>query len=203
MYYLVQEIGVVRRGRWFNFRRNEVKKVVSIKDASRAMAEGRAARPILAGGRIPPDATRYAGCSRWQTSNRDLRGDSTLPAPRHPETRSRNTAGSSFGGPRQESAITARTWAAVNLTPFLNPSRIRRPSLWVYLSGRRTAKLGLMLYDVFDPRERVSGRPVRPGPCFFERTSETPGWSATRNGFRSFGGRSPHDPASSPRVCGG
>ena len=37
MYYLIHEIGVIKRGRWFSFRRNEVKKVVQVRDAARAM----------------------------------------------------------------------------------------------------------------------------------------------------------------------
>ncbi|MHC5538861.1 CRISPR-associated protein Cas5, partial [Singulisphaera rosea] len=39
MYYLVHAIGVVRRGHWFSFRRNEVKRVVPFREAARAMAE--------------------------------------------------------------------------------------------------------------------------------------------------------------------
>ena len=59
MFYIIHEIGVVRRGRWFSFRRNEVSKVVSLRDAARAMDEpgtGKLA-PIQAGGGAP-DATQ-------------------------------------------------------------------------------------------------------------------------------------------------
>jgi CRISPR-associated protein Cas5d len=50
MYYLVHEIGVIKRGRWFSFRRNEVKKVVLFRDAAWAMAESGEIGPIRAGG---------------------------------------------------------------------------------------------------------------------------------------------------------
>src|SRR3954451_15065231 len=57
MYYLIDSIGVIRRGSWFSFRRNEVKKVVSIKEAARAMDGGPPLEPIRAGGGAP-DATQ-------------------------------------------------------------------------------------------------------------------------------------------------
>src|SRR3954449_9923014 len=38
--YIIHEIGAVRRGRWFSFRRNEVSKVVSLRAAGRAMDGG-------------------------------------------------------------------------------------------------------------------------------------------------------------------
>jgi len=57
MFYMIHEIGVIKRGRWFSFRRNEVKKVVSFRDAAVAMAESGDLMPIRAGGGAP-DATQ-------------------------------------------------------------------------------------------------------------------------------------------------
>ena len=48
--YVVHEITVVRRGRWFSFRRNEVSKVVSLRNVVRAMTESAPLEPIQAGG---------------------------------------------------------------------------------------------------------------------------------------------------------
>ena len=50
MSYLIHEIGVIKRGHWFSFRRNEVSKVLSIRAASKAMEGGAALEPIRAGG---------------------------------------------------------------------------------------------------------------------------------------------------------
>ena len=57
MYYEIQEIGVVCRGRWINLRRNEVQAVVSIDNAKSWMTGGRTLVPIHAGGGAP-DATQ-------------------------------------------------------------------------------------------------------------------------------------------------
>ena len=59
MFYIIHEIGVVRRGRWFSFRRNEVSKVVSLRDAARTMdgSGSGGLAPIQAGGGAP-DATQ-------------------------------------------------------------------------------------------------------------------------------------------------
>src|SRR6185312_12583025 len=49
MYYLIDSITVVRPGKWFSCRRNEVEKVVSIEAANRCMAGKGPAEPIRAG----------------------------------------------------------------------------------------------------------------------------------------------------------
>src|SRR3954453_11308485 len=46
MHFLIDSIGVIRRGSWFSFRRNEVKKVVDMKKASAAMEGGPPMEPI-------------------------------------------------------------------------------------------------------------------------------------------------------------
>src|SRR5947209_19966263 len=58
MYYVIDSLGVVKRGKWFSFRRNEVQKVISL-DAARAwMAGKRAFEPIEAGGGAADAAQR-------------------------------------------------------------------------------------------------------------------------------------------------
>src|SRR5947208_6652333 len=50
MLYLIDSIAVVRPGRWFSFRRNEVGKVISKDAAVSAMAGKKPVEPIKAGG---------------------------------------------------------------------------------------------------------------------------------------------------------
>src|SRR5205814_1289131 len=50
MYYLVHEIAVLKPVRWLSFRRNEVKKVVALDKAARAMTDPDSFEPIRAGG---------------------------------------------------------------------------------------------------------------------------------------------------------
>src|SRR5712692_3197823 len=49
MYYLIDSIAVVKPGKWFSFRRNEVEKVVSIDAAKRWMLNKERPEPIRAG----------------------------------------------------------------------------------------------------------------------------------------------------------
>src|SRR3954451_15003517 len=50
MAYVIDAIGIVKRGGCFSCRRNEVARVVSLKAAGRAMTEGVPLEPIHAGG---------------------------------------------------------------------------------------------------------------------------------------------------------
>src|SRR5947209_16184067 len=58
MYYLIDSITVVRPGRWFSFRRNEVKTVVSIDQAKKWMTGKEPVEPIQAGGGADDAAQR-------------------------------------------------------------------------------------------------------------------------------------------------
>ena len=67
MMYVIHEIGVIQEGRWFSFRRNEVTKVVSFRDAARAMeAPGLSARSRRAAERPTPPS---AACLPWRMSS--------------------------------------------------------------------------------------------------------------------------------------
>src|SRR5262249_6567508 len=46
MYYVIDHILVVRKGRWFSFRRNEVSRVINIRDAQAWMAGKNCVAPI-------------------------------------------------------------------------------------------------------------------------------------------------------------
>src|ERR1700676_4494922 len=58
MYYLIDSIGVVKRGKWFSFRRNEVSKVISLAPARSWMTGNKAFEPIEAGGGAADAAQR-------------------------------------------------------------------------------------------------------------------------------------------------
>lgn len=52
IYYLIDSIHVIRRGRWFSFRRNEVEQVISINNAKTWMKSPEKVSPIQAGGGV-------------------------------------------------------------------------------------------------------------------------------------------------------
>ncbi len=58
MYYLIDSIGVVKRGKWFSFRRNEVSKVISVDAVRSWMTGGKEFEPIEAGGGASDAAQR-------------------------------------------------------------------------------------------------------------------------------------------------
>ncbi len=58
MYYLIDTITVIKKGRWFNFRRNEVTAVTSIKEAQSWMTGKTPVKYISAGGGAPDAAQR-------------------------------------------------------------------------------------------------------------------------------------------------
>src|ERR1700674_1758285 len=50
MFYVIDSITVIKKGRWFSFRRNEVQKVVNVPEAQKWMRGTRAVTYIEAGG---------------------------------------------------------------------------------------------------------------------------------------------------------
>ena len=58
MYYVIDTISVIKKGRWFNFRRNEVTSVISLKEAQSWMAGKTPIKYISAGGGAPDAAQR-------------------------------------------------------------------------------------------------------------------------------------------------
>jgi CRISPR-associated protein Cas5d len=58
MFYLIDSIHVVKRGRWVSFRRNEVTKVISLDSATTWMKEPAKTTPIQAGGGADDAAQR-------------------------------------------------------------------------------------------------------------------------------------------------
>jgi CRISPR-associated protein Cas5d len=167
MSYLIHEIGVVKRGRWFSFRRNEVSKVVSFRDAARAMDGAGRLATIQAGGGAP-DATQrgmlaLAGVEYLITA--EIRLTRRAEPPRdnldkyHDLFVHRATRGKCF----HRTYLGCREFDA-HFAYVPDPSTVQ-------LGVEEWAKqedLGLMLYDVFDPRDRDSGDSARPSPVYFE-----------------------------------
>lgn len=58
IYYLIDSIHIIRRGRWFSFRRNEVISVISIRNAVSWMNSPENVSPIQAGGGAPDGTQR-------------------------------------------------------------------------------------------------------------------------------------------------
>ncbi len=153
MYYIVDSIDVVKKGRWFSFRRNEVTSVININQAQSWMQGKTPPKYIMAGGGAPDAAQRNMLA---------LAGVEYLITAEVRTTRLHNSA-------------------AYNLEKYLREIQSRsakgkccyRPALgcrefdadfdWVEdVTKIKLAKwdeedLGLMLYDLFDVDQREEG----------------------------------------------
>jgi CRISPR-associated protein Cas5d len=164
MMYLIHEIGVVRRGRWFSFRRNEVKKVVSFRDAARAMDGAGPLAPIQAGGGAP-DATQRGMLALADVEyliSAEIRLTRRAQPPRDNLDKYRDSFvhRASRGKCHHRPYLGCREFDA-HFAHVPDPSAVSLCKDW------SSEDLGLMLYDVFDPRDRDSGESARPNPFFF------------------------------------
>jgi CRISPR-associated protein Cas5d len=166
MYYLVHEIAVLKRGRWFSFRRNEVKRVVPLDKAGKAMRDTGFLETIRAGGGAEDGTQRgmlaLADVEYLITAEIRLTDQAE---PMHDSLEKyrglfvhRASKGKCFHRPY----LGCREFAAdFEFVP--DPSSVAlRPERW------SEEDIGLMLYDVFDPRLRSRGTNVRPEPVFFD-----------------------------------
>jgi CRISPR-associated protein Cas5d len=167
MSYLIHEIGVIKRGRWFSFRRNEVSKVLQMRAAARAMEGAAPLEPIRAGGGAEDGTQRgmlaLANVSYLITA--EIRLTSLAQPPRDSLDKyrdlfmSRAARGKCF----QRPYLGCREFAA-------DFEYVEAPAdIALGVSEWPTEEhLGMMLYDVFDPRRRTTGIPLRPEPVFFK-----------------------------------
>lgn len=165
MYYLIHEIAVIKRGRWFSFRRNEVKKIVSREMIAKASIDPSSFKPILAGGGADDGTQR--GMLALADVEYLIKAEILLSNRAEPKRDSlekyrgmfinRSSKGKCFHRPY----LGCREFAAdfdfvpdhdIPLFPLEN---------WPL------EDLGLMLYDVFDPRLRYKGANVAADPVFF------------------------------------
>jgi CRISPR-associated protein Cas5d len=166
MCYVVHEIAVLKRGRWISFRRNEVKKVVSLDRAAKAMRETGTFETIRAGGGAEDGTQR--GMLALADVEYLITGEIRLTDLAEPmndtleKYRGQFVHRASKGKCFHRPYLGCREFAA-DFDFVSEPSRIGiRPEDWP------KEDLGLMLYDVFDPRLRSKGTNVRPGPVFFD-----------------------------------
>jgi CRISPR-associated protein Cas5d len=151
MYYIIDKIGVLKKGRWVSFRRNEVEKVVSLDSAQTWMKSPDSFTPIPAGGGVGTQRNTLAleGVEYIITAEVHLSGigrneNQLLPKYRE-EIERRARQGKCFHRP----ALGVREFAA-DFEWVEKPTDLSRAD-W------KDEDLGLMLYDVFDYRQRAQG----------------------------------------------
>jgi CRISPR-associated protein Cas5d len=163
MYYLIDRVDVVRRGNWFSFRRNEVKKVISELDARGWILGTKDFEPIEAGGGAADAAQRnmlaLADVEYVITAEIRLSAQAKPPGDNIwkyvEQVRSRTLKGKCAHRP----AMGCREFAA-DFDLVEDPSRVAKATSF-------NEDLGIMLYDVFDPLRRAAEKNVRPQPVFF------------------------------------
>jgi CRISPR-associated protein Cas5d len=165
MHYLIDSIGVIKRGSWFSFRRNEVKKIVSMKESAKAMESQTLLEPIWAGGGAG-DATQR-GMLALADVEYLITAEIRLTARADPQRDSLEKYRGQFMRRAQAGKCMHRPCLGVrefdaHFALVTEPSTVR-------LCGNEWPKedLGLMLYDVFDPLKRHTGQNVSPAPVFF------------------------------------
>lgn len=159
IYYLIDRIRVLRRGKWVSIRRNEVQKVISLDGARTWMTAPEKAIPIKAGAGADTDATQRSmlalqdvayviSAEIRMTAMADRPGET--PAKYVEEFCRRATAGKCFHRP----GLGMREFAA-------DFEGVTAPD--AFPAEQWSEELGLTLYDVFDHREREQGfRWLRP-----------------------------------------
>ena len=166
MYYLIDSVHVIKKGRWFNFRRNEVTKVVGLNEVTKWMKGAKPIAYIEAGGGAPDAAQRnmlaladveYLITAEVHTSRRynPARNDK---GKYFREIRDRVAKGKCCHRP----ALGCREFAAefdlvedIETTLRQRSQVIRGSPDWQQAWSEED--LGLMLYDVFDHDQRVEG----------------------------------------------
>jgi CRISPR-associated protein Cas5d len=165
MYYVVHEIAVLKPVRWLSFRRNEVKRVVSLDKAAKAMIHPQSFEPIHAGGGAEDGTQR--GMLALVDVEYLITAAIRLTARADPERDSLDKFHGMFAHRASKGKCFHRPYLgcrefAADFEYVADPSKVP-------LSAESwTENLGLMLYDVFDPHLRSRGVSVPPDPVFFE-----------------------------------
>lgn len=153
MYYVIDNIAVVKKGRWFSFRRNEVTSVININQAQSWMQGKTPPKYIMAGGGAPDAAQRnmlaladveYLVTAEVRTTR--LYDSSRSDASKYlREIQCRASKGKCCHRP----GLGCREFAA----DFDCVEDVRN----IKLADWREEDLGLMLYDLFDRDQREEG----------------------------------------------
>jgi len=167
MYYLIDSIAVVKKGRWFSFRRNEVKKTISIPEVQKWMRGTKEVSYIEAGGGATDAAQRnmlaLADVDYLITAEVRLTKRADLSRCNEHKYFEKIRRCASRGKCHHRPAFGCREFAA-------DFEWVEDPSTFA-LENWDSEDLGLMLYDVFDPSLRAGAtdenRHVRPQAVFF------------------------------------
>jgi CRISPR-associated protein Cas5d len=166
MYYLIDSIHVIKKGRWFNFRRNEVTKVVNLNEVNKWMKGTKPIECIEAGGGGTDMAQRnmlaladveYLITAQVHTSGR-YNASRNDKGKYLREIRDRAAKGKCCHRP----ALGCREFAAefdlvddIEATLRQRCQEIRGSPNWQQVWAEED--FGLMLYDVFDHDQRAEG----------------------------------------------
>jgi len=169
MYYLIDAIHIIKRGRWFSFRRNEVISVISLNSARQWMNAPEKVSPIQAGGGAPDGTQRnmlalqdveYLITAEARLTGLGQKG-------KHPltvyldEIKRRTRSGKCFHRP----AFGVREFAAdFEYEEDAQAAFDRRQRELNSDCRSYSEDLGLMLYDVFSTADRVKGFQWLPDP---------------------------------------
>jgi len=161
MYYLIDSIRVVKRGRWVSIRRNEVTKVISLDSAKTWMNSPEKTTPIQAGGGAE-DGTQRNMLALQEVEYLITAEVLLTPLAQPPhdnlgkylrEIEGRARAGKCFHRP----GLGMREFAAdFDWEPDADAALARRAAE-LDQPATLNEPLGLMLYDLFDHRARAAG----------------------------------------------
>ncbi len=160
MFYLIDSIHVVKRGRWVSFRRNEVTKVISLDNATTWMKDPAKTTPVQAGGgaddgtqrnMLALEGVEYLITAQiGTTSLADPSED--RPEKYFAEFKRRARGGKCFHRP----SLGVREFAAdFDWEDDAETAHERRTAELGRSTSLFDEDFGLILYDVFDHRERL------------------------------------------------
>jgi CRISPR-associated protein Cas5d len=197
MYYLMDSIRIVKKGRWVSFRRNEVTKVISLDNAKTWMHSPEKITPIQAGGGAD-DGTQRNMLALQDVEYLITAEVRVTPLANRPEDKlekylgeieRRARTGKCFHRP----GLGMREFAAdFEWEDDADAALTRRAAELGQAPEQFNEELGLMLYDVFDYRERKEGfrwltdaeiaytqsqAPAVAGRRSKKLTTESPRWS--------------------------
>ena len=162
MYYLIDSIRVVKRGRWISIRRNEVTRVISLDSAKTWMHSPDKVSPIHAGGGAE-DGTQRNMLALQDVEYLITAEVHLTPLAQPPrdnlakylrEIEGRARAGKCFHRP----GLGMREFAAdFDWEPDADAALVRRAAEIGPAAAPINEPLGLMLYDLFDHRARAAG----------------------------------------------
>jgi CRISPR-associated protein Cas5d len=187
IHYWIDTIHVIKRGRWFAFRRNEVEQVISMTNAKTWMTEPDKVVPIQAGGGVGTQRNMLALQEVEYLITAEVRLTEIgkhAPLPKYlDEIKRRALGGKCFHRP----AFGVREFAADFEYEEDAPSALERRTQELGIDCRAyNEDLGLMLYDVFTLEDRAIGFQWLPEQ--FELTGTRPPKGKAKQSAHRFAG---------------